>query len=81
MKDIQIRTINDLTSFEVDRQIKDCKNALINLPILWGRGTPESSVRAKLGTLYLNISGGASTTLYVKETEQTTDDAVGWVAK
>jgi hypothetical protein len=44
----------------------------------WGNGTPENVVRAKVGTLYLRQDGGASTTLYVKETGT---GKTGWVAK
>lgn len=43
-----------------------------------GVGTPESNVSAGVGALYLRIDGGASTTLYVKESG--TGDT-GWVAK
>jgi hypothetical protein len=46
--------------------------------VRWGTGSPEGVVTANPGTLYLNRSGGAATTLYVKESG--TGDT-GWVAK
>ena len=46
--------------------------------IFRGTGTPEGAVTAPVGSLYLRADGGASTTLYVKESG--TDDT-GWVAK
>lgn len=41
-------------------------------------GTPEGSVTAPVGTLFRRLDGGASTTLYVKETGS---GNTGWVAK
>jgi hypothetical protein len=46
--------------------------------ILKGTGTPESVVTAKIGVQYINLSGGAGTTLYVKESGT---GNTGWVAK
>lgn len=48
--------------------------------VIWltGSGTPESSVTAPVGSLYTDIAGGASTTLYVKESGT---GNTGWVAK
>lgn len=43
-----------------------------------GAGSPEGVVTADPGVLYLNTSGGASTTLYVKESGV---GNTGWVAK
>lgn len=43
-----------------------------------GTGTPEAAVTAPVGTLFLRSDGGASTTLYVKETGT---GNTGWVAK
>lgn len=42
---------------------------------LFGRGAP--SIDAPIGSLYVNLDGGAGTTLYVKEAV----GATGWVAK
>lgn len=43
-----------------------------------GTGSPESVVTAPAGSLYLNGSGGAATTLYIKESGS---GNTGWVAK
>jgi hypothetical protein len=43
-----------------------------------GIGTPLNVVSAGIGSLYLRQDGGASTSLYVKESGT---DASGWVAK
>jgi hypothetical protein len=46
--------------------------------ILSGNGSPENVIAAGPGSLYLNKSGGASQTLYVKESG---NSSTGWVAK
>lgn len=46
--------------------------------IISGSGAPESSVTAPVGSLYLRTGGGASTTLYVKESGT---GNTGWIAK
>lgn len=46
--------------------------------VLRGTGTPEAAVTAGVGTLFLRTDGGASTTLYVKESGT---GNTGWVAK
>lgn len=46
--------------------------------ITTGTGTPEAVVTASPGSLYLNLSGGAGTTLYVKESG---GGNVGWIGK
>ena len=43
-----------------------------------GSGTPESAVTAPVGSIFLRSDGGASTTLYVKESGA---GNTGWVAK
>jgi hypothetical protein len=43
-----------------------------------GTGSPESNVTAPVGSLWLRTNGGASTTLYVKESGT---GNTGWVAK
>lgn len=45
---------------------------------LSGSGSPEGSVTANPGSVYLNISGGAGTSLYVK---QSGTGNTGWVGK
>jgi len=44
-----------------------------------GKGSPNGNVIGKPGDLYINISGGAGTTLYVKESGNGTN--TGWVGK
>ena len=48
--------------------------------VFWtsGSGSPESVVTAPVGSLYTRTDGGASTTLYVKESGA---GSTGWVAK
>jgi len=46
--------------------------------VIAGTGSPEGVVTANPGSMYLNRSGGAGTTLYVKET---LTGNTGWVAK
>lgn len=46
--------------------------------VRWGAGSPEGVVEAPPGTVYLNVGGGAGTTLYVKETGS---GKTGWAAK
>jgi parallel beta-helix repeat protein len=50
-----------------------------NLVMMWNAsGTPEGTVTAAVGSLYLNTSGGAGTVLYVK---QVGTGNTGWGAK
>ena len=46
--------------------------------IFTGNGTPEGAVTADIGSLFLREDGGASTTLYVKESGT---GNTGWIAK
>ena len=46
--------------------------------VLHGYATPEGAIVADVGALFLRKDGGASTTLYVKESGT---GATGWVAK
>ena len=50
-----------------------------NVLIKSASGTPEGSVTAPMGSLYLNTAGGAGTTLYIKESGGTGN--TGWVGK
>jgi hypothetical protein len=43
-----------------------------------GSGTPEGAITAPVGSVYLRTNGGASTSLYVKESGA---GNTGWVAK
>lgn len=51
-----------------------------NSSVIWrcGSGTPEGAVTAPVGSLFTRTDGGASTTLYVKESGT---GNTGWVAK
>jgi hypothetical protein len=46
---------------------------------IYGAGTPEGAREGNVGDLYINTSGGAGVTLYVKESGNGTN--TGWVAK
>ena len=41
-----------------------------------GTGTPEAAVAATVGSLFVDTSGGAATTLYVKESGSSTTDGL-----
>lgn len=43
-----------------------------------GSGSPEGVVSAGIGSIYMRTDGGASTSIYVKESGTA---ATGWVAK
>ena len=45
---------------------------------LYGTGSPESVVLANIGSVYRRVDGGASTSIYIKESGTGT---TGWVAK
>lgn len=50
----------------------------LNIPMI-GTGSPETVVTASPPQTYLNRSGGAATTLFVKESGSATN--TGWVGK
>ena len=54
---------------------------LATIAPMWysGAGTPESVISANIGSIYVNTTGGAGTTLYVKESSPTLN--TGWIAK
>lgn len=47
--------------------------------VISGAGSPQGVVTANVGSLYLRTDGGANTTLYIKEANNSS--SVGWVAK
>lgn len=63
-----------------DRNFRAVDSALgaLTSRVLYGSGTPEAAVAAPVGVIYLRSDGGASTTLYVKESGT---GNTGWVAK
>ena len=50
-----------------------------DLAVYAGTDSPEGVVTEHVGSLYLRTNGGASTTLYVKESGDGTN--TGWIAK
>lgn len=68
-----------VTLYDFLRRVVTSVNALDDARVLRGIGSPEGVVTAKIGRLYVNASGGAATTLYVKESGDMTK--TGWVAK
>lgn len=64
--------------YDTFRRIVAAVNTLEDSRVLRGSGTPEGSVVASVGALYVRTDGGASTTLYVKESGT---GNTGWVAK
>jgi len=64
--------------FETGVRFSTSSGTLNDRGIFVGSGSPESVVTANPGSLYLNTAGGASTTLYVKESG---GGNTGWIAK
>lgn len=60
--------------------VKPILDLTTGVSILSGTGNPEGVVYAGLGSLYLNATGGAGTSLYIKQTGSAWDNT-GWVAK
>jgi len=60
------------------RHLSELKDAL-DERFKFGAGSPEGVVTANVGCQYINTDGGASTTLYLKESGTGTN--TGWVAK
>lgn len=64
---------------EVEQAVRTLESYLRTLGVnLQGYGSPEGVVTAPVGTGYLRLNGGTSTTLYVKESGV---GNIGWVAK
>lgn len=61
-----------------DRNFRALDDRITRLNIFVGTGSPETVVAATVGALFLRTDGGASTTLYVKESGT---GNTGWVAK
>lgn len=61
------------------RRVVTSVNRLEESRVLRGSGTPEGSIVADVGALYVRTDGGAGTVLYVKESGGGT--STGWVAK
>jgi len=61
----------------VDQNFRRLEILLSAVPIVGDR-TPEAFITASVGKLFINSLGGASTTLYVKESGV---GNTGWIAK
>lgn len=71
-----------LANLVINTQGENDESGVIRLGpvnIHFGTGAPGGVVTGSPGDLYLNFSGGASTTLYVKESGTAT--TAGWTAK
>jgi len=62
----------------ISSKAKDIQGATSLLYIRFGSGTPEGVYTAGIGSVFLRTDGGASTTLYVKESGT---GNTGWIAK
>jgi hypothetical protein len=60
-------------------QLDQLLGVLGQVPFFVGTGSPNTVVTASPPAIYFNRSGGASTTLYFKESGSATN--TGWVAK
>jgi len=68
-----VEAVND-----TNRELDNVRKFLEDLPLVFGNGSPENNVVAKLGALYVNLEGGTNTTLYIKESNDKKAD--GWVS-
>ena len=78
MSEQEIPESEDITVTE--SQISDLQDYVTTSTIRSGYGVPTNVVQGNLGDLYLNLSGGANTTLYVKESGNPMT-STGWQAK
>lgn len=65
-------------NYTLREQLFELRRLIAEALPLRGKGSPEGVVAANPGTLYVNLSGGVGTTLYVKETGT---GKTGWAAK
>jgi hypothetical protein len=80
---MKFRVYGTTTSSKYTEVTHNGTNAIITdngtgIIIRTGAGTPEASITAPVGSLYLRSDGGASTTLYIKESGS---GNTGWIAK
>jgi len=69
----------DEFSYRWKNWLNSLYNYIIPLKITSGTGSPEGVVTGDIGDLYINKSGGANTTLYVKTSAS--GENTGWTAK
>lgn len=74
VNELLIDPVNGVASFRLPLRVQNTVAGLYG-----GAGSPAGVVAAPVGSLYLNTSGGASTTLYVKESGANGNS--GWVGK
>ena len=76
-----VRGSDDLEAWGVQRNFETIAQAFTDLRglLFIGTGSPNGVITASPPALYLNLSGGAGTTLWIKETGSNTN--VGWVGK
>lgn len=72
-------TTASFTATDVNAALLELYNLFTAGYITSGTGSPEGVVTANIGAIYSRTDGGASTTLYIKESGSGT--ANGWVAK
>jgi hypothetical protein len=76
---IGLQDLNATTSTFTRATSTGGTQTLQGIPLFIGTGSPNGVVTASPGSLYLNLSGGSATTLYVKESGTATN--TGWVGK
>ena len=70
--------VNKLLSFDSDGLPAATVSSTALSLISSGTGTPEGSVTASVGSIFLRTDGGSNTSFYVKESGS---GNTGWVAK
>ena len=75
------RSTEQQRSGVLEREIESILSLLRPLSerVKYGTGAPENVVAARIGSIYLRVDGGASTSLYVKEAGDGL--TTGWQAK
>lgn len=72
-------SINERTkNWVTDAISTDATTRINDLGIRSGTGSPDGVVTAPIGTVYINLSGGTGTTIYIKESGT---GNTGWAAK
>lgn len=65
-------------NYTLREQLLELRRLVSESAVLRGKGSPQGIVAANPGTLYIDPSGGANATLWVKETGT---GKTGWAAK
>jgi hypothetical protein len=65
---------------EMSQRFYTWTQAITNLQILTGSGSPESVIEASITTLYMNTAGTAGNILYIKKLSDISGDRTqGWI--